>query len=169
MATNTYETITSTALAANASSVILGSIPQQNYRDFVVVAEGQTSGTGRIRVRLNGDTDSSYRWIVMLGRDRTTADINLSDNEFVMTYEAVGSGHDFNCIFQAMDYTDETKKTPMQARCNYRNSSGFYEVDAWGGRWESHEPSEVSGVEFFIDGGAVFTAGSTFTLYGIAA
>jgi hypothetical protein len=69
----------------------------------------------------------------------------------------------FTGSFDIMDYSATDKHKTVLMRVG--NTS--YATTMAAGRWAN--TAAVTGVQFFSPGGANFTAGSTFTLYGVSA
>jgi hypothetical protein len=161
MPTPTYDLIASSILAASASSVLFGDIPQ-TYRDLVLVINADGTSQTELYVRMNGDTASTYTAVRMQASGSTTASttysgtngMRLNGNGDIMT------DFSFNAIIQLLDYSATDKQKTLLSRTN---SSGG--VDANAGRWPS--TSAITSILAYPFTGS-FDVGSTFALYGIA-
>lgn len=151
MPTPTYDLISSTTLAASASEVVFGSLPQ-TYRDLVLVVRGTiASGVGSIR--FNTDSGANYTRVGMYG-DGSSA-VSYSGTS-VEVYNSPMTN-----IMNIMDYSATDKHKIYIARDT--NASSFTIAQA--GRWANTAAITTVAV---ISPASTFTAGSTFTLYGIA-
>lgn len=157
MPTATYIPLQTITLGATASTVTFGSIPN-TYKDLVLVVNGtSTAGTNNMSSRFNSDSGSNYSSVFM-GADTGT-------------FSGTGSGTAIDngaftsnrtqTIVQLMDYsaTDKHKTTLT------RNNVPAQFVIAYAGRW-----ANTSAVTTWtlLNSGASFSAGTTFSLYGIA-
>ena len=164
---STYTPIATQTLASAAASVTFSSISGA-YTDLIVVANiAQSAGSNSLRFRLNGDTGSNYSATYLRG-DGSTASSGR-DSSVTSGYACDTPGNtSFNlmCIFHIMNYSNATTyKTTLG-----RGSNAAIETDAVVSLWRN--TAAVTSVQFAL--GSTFpsnniAAGSTFTLYGIAA
>jgi hypothetical protein len=162
MPKKTYTQINSITLAAASSSVTFGSIPQ-NFRDLVLVASVRhsTSNGGYIGYRLNGNSGTNYSSVYMLGNGSTAFSSSTSAESFGR-FGNGGTGNFESTIFNIFDYPATNKHKTALTRTDI---ASIYTV-AYATRWASTDA--VTSILLFPDSGD-FTAGSTFTLYGIEA
>lgn len=172
MPTNTYVALATQTLSSTQTSVTFSSIPQ-GYTDLVLVANTFTSGTptlsgNTLRVG-NGtvDSGSNYSDTLLFGNG-STANSNRRANETYMqgwqdsstTVPAIG-------IFNFMNYSNTTTNKTVLTRESRSDSR----VSARVNLWRSNSAINIITVfsPDFGSGSTPFTAGSTFTIYGIAA
>jgi hypothetical protein len=160
MPTPTYDLIASTTLAANATGIVFGSIPQ-GYRDLVIVANTFTS-TGEVGVQLNGDTGSNYSTVLMRGGASTTVSSTSFTDTAIWPSTQVGSqtGVPNQWSVQIMDYSATDKHKTSLTRFG---SAGSH-VQAQANRWAN--TAAITSITFV---NATYNANSTFSLYGISA
>ena len=157
-AISTYEPLETIVLDNAASSVTFFNI-SQDYRDLVIVANGQTdTPNSNMQSRFNGDSGSNYSWVYMGGNGSTTFSGATSGTQ--------GDWGNFPnspsvSVFQIMDYSDTTKHKTTLVRSN---TAATYAI-AYANRWAS--TSAITMITLNPSGGA-FNSGTTFTLFGIA-
>jgi hypothetical protein len=154
MPTPTYTPLATVTLGASASSVTFSSIPD-TYRDLIVAVAHSKSALTSYTLRFNGDTTSgNYTGVYMAG-DGVTA--------FSGTGNTVGFGDSLTSqIFQIMDYSATDKHKTHLLRHNRSQS----QVVAFALRWAN--TAAITSMAFTTPTGT-FSAGSTFSLYGVIA
>lgn len=156
MPTPTYTQLNSITLAAGIPSITFSRIPQ-NYKDLVVVYNGETVSSGNYDITLSLNGDSSNHSVIILGGagsstfSFTASSINLWN---------MAAGNKTSAIMQIMDYSaiDKHKSSLI------RMGAAFASTGIAAQRWAS--TSAVTSVTVGI-GSGTFATGSTFTLYGI--
>ena len=163
MATNTYVALATQTLSSAAASVTFSSIPQ-GYTDLVIVATGTaTAGNINANLRFNGDSGSNYSDTYVSGTGASAASARHSNQTF-MYLQGYGwwdqtQGND---IVHIMNYSNTTTYKTVLSRADFSNNG----VSAAVGLWRS--TAAITSIEFRADS-STFTAGSTFSLYGIKA
>jgi hypothetical protein len=159
---NTYVALATQTLGTAASSVTFSLIPS-GYTDLVLVVNGKlTSGAASFNIQFNSDTASNYSATVLYG-DGTSAGSVRGSN---VTYGNIGTvGAEFGTtIINVMNYANTT--TNKTAISSFKMTSSAYgETGAKVALWRS--TSAINSVTIFV-ATSTFTAGSTFSLYGIA-
>ena len=166
MATPTYTALATITLSSSASSVTFSNISQL-FRDLVLVVNWQNSGTASAsRLQINGDTGSNYSSVWMVGQGSTTGSSSESGQTSARLFGAsLGPSNTYSNvgIVQFLDYSATDKhKTVLD-----RYSSANTDVQASAIRWAS--TSAITSFRVFDVLGQTYSAGSTFSLYGIAA
>lgn len=158
----TYEPIATQTLGSAASSVTFSSI-SGSYTDLVLVTAGQGTTAGVGLLTFNGDNPNSgsnysntslYGDGSTAGSYRRTSQARINDSLF-WTAQC-------NNIFQIMNYANTTTNKTVLLRANYPGG----ELNATVGLYRS--TSAITSLTL-THSGTTFIAGSTFTLYGIAA
>jgi hypothetical protein len=158
----TYEPIATNTLGSAASTVTFSSI-SGSYTDLVLVTAGTGTTNGVGMLTFNGDnpnSGSSYSNTSLYGDGgtagsyRRTSQARINDSLFYTTQ--------CNNIFQIMNYANTTTNKTVLLRGNYPGG----ELNATVGLWRS--TSAITSLTL-THSGTTFTAGSTFTLYGIKA
>ena len=162
---STYTPIATTTLGSAQATVTLSSIPS-SYTDLVAVINiGSTSGSNDFcQARVNGDTGSNYSATILYGTGSTAASVRFT-NDTVLYGPQVNGGSVVNSmlITNFMNYSNTTTyKTTLM-----RSAHAGGEVDAVASLWRS--TAAINSITWKLNSGANFVAGSTFTLYGIAA
>lgn len=162
MPTPTYTPLANVTLSSSASSVTFSSIPA-TYRDLVLVAAPiSASGTQYTTFRINSGTGTDYFSVVMSGFGSSMQSFTFNETSFRVSQNAgVGAAVGFLGIYEFLDYSTTNKhKTVI-----YRPSNAATAIDYFAGRWAKTDA--INSIVFNSSSG--YAAGSTFTLYGIAA
>ena len=161
MSTATYTLISQTTLAAGTASVSFSGFPQ-TFRDLVVVYNGTNSDSNAgMLIRLNADTGSNYSAVYMHGYNTGT---NSTTQQGTTVDIFFGSTERTSGILQLMDYSATDKHKTMLLRSDIGGGVGATRAEAI--RWANS--AAVTSIVLFRSGANV-SAGSTFSLYGIAA
>jgi hypothetical protein len=157
----TYEPIATTTLGSNTTQVDFTGI-SGNYTDIVAVFNGSITSAGSARFRVNSDSSALYSNTRIYG-DASTAGYG-SDSNYNIGIAGFFLANK-RAMFRAnfMNYSNTaTNKTVL-----VRDDSENYTF-AWVNVWRS--TAAITSISFFCDNTSIYyTAGSTFTLYGIAA
>ena len=159
----TYKPLQSIQLTTTTSSLTFSGI-DQNYTDLVFVADYTKSENAALRIAVNGDTGANYSQTIMYGNGTTP----LGQRETNVSY------------FYAMDYILSTSTVPNQTTIHFQNYSNTTTNKTFldrsgnaangtvlsGGLWRS--TAAITSFTVTLSSG-VFSAGSTFNLYGIDA
>lgn len=150
--------LATTTLGATAASVTFGSIPA-TYRDLrlVIAAKNSTNSQG-IRAQFNDDTAANYSYIVMYGTGSSAA----SGAGSSLGYADLGVNRttDQSTLVDIIDYSATDKHKTLLVRSD--NSSEL--TLTYADRWASN--SAITKIKVYPSDNS-FTAGSTFSLYGI--
>ena len=165
---NTYTAIATTTLASAASSYTFSSISSA-YTDLVLIASGITSVQDSIfSVRLNSDSGTNYSNTTILGYNGSGSGISgrSSNQTFaLLSTSSSGSANQPGVIIaNFLNYSNTTTyKTVLS-----RNASigSVKTTDAIVNTWRS--TAAINTILIYPNTGT-FSAGSTFTLYGIKA
>jgi hypothetical protein len=162
MPTPTYTPLANVTLGSTASSVTFSNIPA-TYRDLILVMNGtSTSGNPFAFLRFNGDSGSNYNYVFMYGDGTPSGAVSASfANQTTGFIGNLDTGARNTVIAQVLDYSATDKHKPMLAR----NGGGGL-VIATAGRWAN--TSAVTSMSVNTNT-STFTAGFTFSLYGVIA
>jgi hypothetical protein len=157
---STFEPIGSITVSGNAGTVKFSSIPT-TFTDLYVTANiiGLTGG-GSLIIKVNNSTTSIYNttYIFSGGASVTTATIALgASGWYAMRLNHTTGGGGYMWI---MDYSNTTKYKLAIAKSagNEINMNTVGNIAT---------TSAITSMEFFIESGSLFNAGSTINLYGI--
>lgn len=160
---STYTPIATTTLGSAAASYTFSSIPA-TYTDLVIVANGLGSGNTGLGMQFNGDTASNYSATFLEGsgtaaiseRQASVGSIRVAWNSLWDTSTIA------NIIINVQNYSNTTT---YKTSINRSNNSARY-AEAIVGLWRS--TAAITSIT--LSGSSTnLAAGSTFTLYGIAA
>jgi hypothetical protein len=164
---NTYTQIASTTLGSASASVTFSSIPS-TYTDLVLV--GSISGVSAtidawVRVG-NGsvDTATNYSWTVLSGNG-TTAASGRGANQTKVYWDFLSSITNVPqfAIMNFMNFSNTTTNKNF----SIRGTSASQETNVTFGLWRS--TSAINTIQIGLDSTATYSAGTTFSLYGITA
>ncbi len=157
----TYEPIATTTLGPASASVTFSSIPQ-TYTDLVVV--GSLSATAGLDYwyRLNSDSASNYSNTRLTGDGSSAASGRTSSADRTY-FNILGTGTgQHNFIMHLMNYSNTTTNKTQLIRYDNAGTVTALRVGLW------RSTAAISTILIQTDS-STFTAGSTFTLYGIKA
>jgi hypothetical protein len=158
----TYTPITTQTLGSSSTSVSLNSI-SGSYTDLVLIINGNTGGNFDCYLQFNGDTGTNYSYTFLYGDGGAIASARSSNSSVVATGGLYTSGSGKGTVIvNLMNYSNTTTYKTILTRSN----SGSY-VQARTGLWRS--TAAISSIVATMQSGDSYTAGTTFTLYGIAA
>lgn len=163
---NTYEAIaTITVSGTTTQSVTFSSIPA-TYTDLVLVhsVKTDTSDTDVV-MQFNGDTGSNYSNTFLSGTGTTAVSGRVTNQTFLYcdSYGAALTTNYNAAIIHINNYSNTTTNKTMLSRSN---NAGLG-VDAIVGLWRS--TAAINSITLDLLGTRIISAGSTFSLYGIAA
>jgi hypothetical protein len=167
---NTYVAIATQTASGSASSITFSSIPQ-TYTDLIVIMNaGQASpSVNQTRLRVgNGtaDTGSNYSQTILFGNGSSANSAKDSNVDYInFDYLAApGISGDYNTVIaNFMNYSNTTTYKTILHRAGKATNG----TDALVSLWRS--TSAINIISLFTSAGNNWTAGSTFSLYGIAA
>jgi hypothetical protein len=160
---STYEPIATTTLTSSGN-VTFSSI-SGSYTDLVLVIYSITSSATDINIRLNGDSGTNYSTTHLTGNGSSAASFRSSNDTkmTIMYYSSTGTGSSPNVsLVQFMNYSNTTTNKTVISRSNNAANG----VDANVHLFRS--TSAITSMEIYGQS-TNFSAGSTFTLYGIKA
>jgi hypothetical protein len=156
----TYEPIATTTLGSTTYNITFSSIPS-TYTDLILISSGNTlAGPTDNGVRFNNDSSTTCSLTALYGDGSSAASYRTSAT-YVPVNGLYWSTGNSTRIVQIMNYSNTTTNKTVLARCNNGNLTSV-QVAIW------PVTSAINRIDVFA-GGSDFTAGTTFTLYGIAA
>jgi hypothetical protein len=165
MAGSTYTPIETKTLGSNAPSVTFTSI-SQSYTDLVLICNsGQVTADTNSSLRVGAsntiDTGSNYSDTALNGNGSTATSYHNATSSRFLTAGSNSSSISDNFIIQFFNYSNTTNYKTIISRANIPN----YRTVASSHLWRNS--AAINTIQIY--GGADLLAGSTFTLYGIAA
>lgn len=161
MATNTYVPLATQTLGSAQSSVTFSSIPQ-GYTDLVLVVNGSQSNDVVSYLQVgNGslDTGTNYSTTFMFG-DGSSVTSGRVTSDGAIYLGGMGTTGGVS-IYNLMNYSNTTTNKTVIGRMNGTNAT-----QARVGLWRS--TAAINILRYYVLTGT-FNAGTTFSLYGIAA
>jgi hypothetical protein len=159
---STYTPIATTTLGSATSSYTFSSIPS-TYTDLVMASQVQldTAGGYSMGMRFNSDSGSNYSYTYILG----TGSVAASSRGTSQTSATYGNGATGwgTSIVNIMNYSNTT----TYKTCVARNGQAGDVVQAYVNLWRN--TAAINSINIISQSGSNFVAGTTFTLYGIAA
>lgn len=157
----TYTPIATTTLTSASATITFSSIPS-GYTDLVLVSNVIPTTNPYIFYRLNSDAGTNYSRTQIAGSG-TSAGSDRFTNEtymYVATTTIVGASV-FISNFQ--NYSNTTTNKTVLTRQSDANGNASAIVSLW------RSTAAINNIVVTTTGYSTFAAGSTFTLYGIAA
>lgn len=156
----TYEKIATTTLGSTTYNITFSSIPN-TYTDLILISSGNTlAGPTDNGVRFNNDASTTCGLSALYG-DGSSALSYRTSALYVPVNGLHSSGGNSSRIIHIFNYANTTTYKTVLARCNNGNL-----VSTNAALWPV--TSAINRIDVFA-GGSDFTAGTSFTLYGIAA
>lgn len=163
----TYDPIASTTLASSASSVTFSSLDTiaAGYRDLVLVVEAKvTSGTANARFLINSDTGNNYFAVAAEGDGSTASSLAFTrpDLDTSVFYAAMTNTESVLVTLSIFDFAQTNKHKSVLMKVGRAGGGKTMTAARWG------NTAAITTIQA-LTSGANFAAGSTFSLYGIAA
>jgi hypothetical protein len=170
MATNTYVALKQTTVDIATPSVTFTSIPQ-GYTDLVVVmSAAMSSGSGTFSSwQANGDTGTNYSSTTLYGTGSSTGSERQTNtaNPYLNYYSDISTTLGQNTTIATwLNYSNTTTFKTALVRSGTASGSTYPGTSAHVGLWRN--TAAITSLAIKANG-VNFAAGSTFSLYGIAA
>jgi len=160
----TYEPIATTTLGSAQSNVTFSSIPG-TYTDLVAVINASASTTAQAWFNTNVSGSNLFSDTRLSGDGSSaTSARRSSQDESVMTLagEVGTTAHSFTAIIHFMNYANTTTYKTIIWRTGDAGGSTTAGVGL------RRDTSAINSITFDLSSTPTYSAGSTFTLYGIA-
>lgn len=159
----TYEPIATQTLSTTASSVTFSSI-SGSYTDLILVisAKNTVAQNYETWLRFNSDTGSNYSQTFLQNYANSTQSGRNTNISYIAVGKMNASSFDAN-IISINNYSNSTTNKTVLSRLN----NGDFVTGILVGLWRN--TAAITRIDVICETGANYTAGSTFTLYGIAA
>ena len=170
MAVSAYEVISTQTLVSAVTSVTFSSIPQ-TYTDLVLWFDTSMSSTGAtIYAEFNADTTSLYS-VTYLGGNGTSAYTGRASSQNSAGIAAYSTGYGSSRFISTSNIMNYSNTTTFKTVLNKYSQAGNA-VEALVNLYRSN--SAITSIKLDSRNGGTptghtFSAGSTFTLYGIKA
>jgi hypothetical protein len=162
MPTTTYIPLANITLATATGSITFSSIPA-TYRDLVIIFQGSSASDTAARIRLNGDSGSTYSYQRLAGNGTSFSGVSgtnqtsarLSDLSLATSTRALQL--DINIL----DYMATDKTKTIVNKANNSGNATELSVNRWTGT------AAITSVQVFAASATTFSVGTTLALYGI--
>ena len=160
----TYDKIATNTLSSAVATITFSSIPA-TYTDLVVIISAKTTSAAQnLLMRVNSDTGTNYSTTLLTGSGTAVGSVKTS-NATQGALDNYGypdtANHNITTV-NIMNYANTSVYKSWLSRANNAANGSTALVGLW------RSTSAINAVEIFISSNT-FTAGSTFTLYGIKA
>ena len=160
----TYDKIATNILSSAVATITFSSIPA-TYTDLVVIISAKTTSAAQnLLMRVNSDTGTNYSTTLLTGSGTAVGSVKTS-NATQGALDNYGypdtANHNITTV-NIMNYANTSVYKSWLSRANNAANGSTALVGLW------RSTSAINAVEIFISSNT-FTAGSTFTLYGIKA
>lgn len=153
--------LATTTLASSSATVTFSSIPA-TYRDLrLVITFTKDTATNGARLTFNSDTAANYSQVIMYGNGSSALSATDGPNYIYLNdYVAASLTEITLSTVDIMDYSATDKHKTVLERGNRAGGS----VAASAARWAN--TAAITSVQINT-GSGTFSAGSTFSLYGV--
>ena len=161
MATNTYVALKKTTLTSSAASVTLDLTGITGYTDLVLVVDMTQGSAGGVGIQVNNDTGTNYSYTQLYGTGTSALSNRGTNADYISTLFTDSTTARSTGIIQFMNYSNTTTYKTVIGR----GTSNFYttaQVNLW------RNTAAITSFKIYLPGGTTLSAGSTFSLYGIA-
>jgi hypothetical protein len=171
-----YNSISSTTVSSNTTSVTISSIPS-TYTDLILVCTMRGTINGVYpTMQFNGDTGTNYSQVSACGVATTTlvsqryynnSSIEILDPNRAVAYDSNAFG---TSIVHLNNYSNTSiYKTAINRGSSTNPSTSGFNVTAFAGVWRS--TSAINSITILSEAGGsyYFAIGSSFNLFGIKA
>ena len=157
----TYDPIATTTLGSSTASYTFSSSPQ-TYTDLVLIINGTASAANGVKFRVNGLSSSIYGCNVLYGNGSIAGSYRAGTAGAYNTYgSSLPTSNNGTIVSHFFNYTNTTNFKGTLSRAN--PVSGEVSLAAS----VSATNDAITSITSLFDTSATFSAGTTFTLYGI--
>jgi hypothetical protein len=160
--TVTYEAIATATASGSQSTITFNPLPT-TYTDIVLVIQGNTASL-TTALRFNNDTGFNYSRTGVRGYSTLANSFRQNSQEYLAVDGSVTQPFE-NAIISINNYNNSTTYKNALIRTNNAGTSG---VEAVIGLWYG-STAAITRLDVLSAGGTNYTAGTTFSLYGIKA
>lgn len=169
---NNYVLLETIALTQSAASVTFDNLPTSGYTDLKIVMSARRSAGNfpNPLIQFNNDTASNYRWRGLYGDGASAASNNSTSATSILFGVMTGSSETANTFGSGEAYipnylSNSQKSVSIEALGETNASTAYMYMVA--GLWTG--TAAITSIKVLPGNADPFAAGSTFSLYGIAA
>lgn len=159
----TYEPIATTTISGTSTfSVTFSSF--SGYTDLIVIVNASAAGDSNFFLRVNGDTGTNYSTTNLTGTGSAAGSSGQSSVDKILAIRGgfLRTTPPAVAVFNFQNYANTTTFKTILSRGNQTDVIVNAQVNLW------RSTSAITSINFFVDN-FNYSAGSTFTLYGIKA
>lgn len=159
---STYTPLASVTASGVTTVLVMSSIPN-TYTDLVLIGQYPKAGAGSARINVNSDSTSTYSQTILYGNG-SSASSGAETNQtkfFLMDYLSSSTTTPNMCITQFMNYSNTTTYKTFIDRSGAADKGTVASAGLW------RNTAAINRID--ISDASNFSAGTTFTLYGIKA
>lgn len=163
---STYTPLATTTLGSDTADITFSSI-SGSYTDLVVIGNvGASTTDSAVTLRLNSDSGSNYSFTNIYGNGTSAASSrSTATAAYLAWFVCPIAAIEHNVVAHIMNYSNTTTFKTVISRANRASSGSFPGTESIVSLWRS--TAAITTIR--IAGGGNLKAGTTFTLYGIAA
>jgi hypothetical protein len=168
---NTYQAIATTTLGSAAASYTFSSIPQ-TYTDLILIYQTRISTQNSyldVCAQANGDTGTNYSYTSLTGSG-TAAQSHRASNTGSFIFDDNGAPWNAQWAIGRVNFMNYSNTTTYKTAISRTDQGGGTSggTDAVVNLWRN--TAAISSLKIYLNGGSLLLdAGTTLTLYGIAA
>ena len=156
----TYEPIATTTASGGETSISFTSI-SGTFTDLVLVSNVLATTPYELFVQFNNDTATNYSVTLLQGDGSSAASFRETNKERIGAAYST-STNPTAAITQIQNYSNSTTYKTVLSRSSAASSAAI----AYVGLWRS--TAAITSIQLKLTATKTFSAGATFTLYGIA-
>ena len=157
----TYEKIATTTVSGSATATVTFSSISSAYTDLVCIFVGNQNAAATAKLRYNNDTGLNYSQTDIVGSGSAVSNQRRSNTDSFRLYDILLSSNPINTfIFNINNYSNTTTYKTILMRSSDSGGEVGMAVNLW------RSTSAINRLDF-LTGATNWSAGSTFTLYGI--
>ena len=163
-----YVLISEQTVNVPVASVTLSNIPQTGYTDLkLVISARATTSANWVLVGINGGSDTASTLLHLLNNGGSVITQTYTSLRAMMTTSSQTANTFSNSELYFTNYASTTANKSISGDGTQEDIAGNVNQQSAGFRWPFN--TAISSLTLTVDGGGSFVAGSTFSLYGIAA
>ena len=159
---STYTPIATVTASGVSTILVMSSIPS-TYTDLILIGQFPKVGAGSTRINVNSDTGANYSQTILYGNG-TSAASGAETNQtkfFLIDYLSSSTTTPNMSIMHFMNYSNTTTYKTFLERSGAADKGTVAQVGLW------RNTAAINRID--VSDASNFSAGTTFTLYGIAA
>jgi hypothetical protein len=163
-----YVLISEQTVSTPVTSVTFSNIPQTGYTDLrLAISARATTGANWALIGINGGSDTASTLVHLLNNQGSVITQTYTSLRTLITGDGLTANTFGNSELYFTNYASTTANKSISGDGTQEDIAGNVNQQSAGFRWPFN--TAISSLTLTVDGGGSFVAGSTFSLYGIAA